>query len=175
MAADDLLIGALAAAASVASFKALQRDGGDEVVNPLHLVGELLVDEGGVGEAEEHAVGVLLAQAMMIVLAHQRLAAGVDIHIDAELLALTDDVVDLVIAQVQLVAVLGGPAAGAVQVAGGGGVQQDGPGGVAVVLVADFLLLVPADEVGVDEEIDKGGFQLVPVNVPFTRCRMSLW
>jgi hypothetical protein len=70
-----------------------------------------------------------------------------------------DDAVDLVIAQIQLVAVLGGPAAGAVEVAGGGGVQQNGPGHVAVVLVADFVLLVPADDVGVEEEVDKRGFQ----------------
>jgi hypothetical protein len=54
MALMTFSIGALAAAAVGGGLvEALQRDGGDEVVDPEHLVGKLLVDEGGVGEAEE--------------------------------------------------------------------------------------------------------------------------
>ena len=108
---------------------------------------------------------MLLAQADDIGLADQGLAAGVDVHVHAQLLALADDVVNLVIGQVELVAVLGGPAAGAVQVAGAGGVQQNGPGNVAVVFGPGGLLLVPADEIGVEEEVDKGGLEHLGVNV----------
>ena len=75
-----------------------------------------------------------------VVLAHQRLAACVDVDVDAELLALADDGVDLVIAQVELVAVLRGPATRAVQVTGARGIEQDGPGDVAAILLAPLLL-----------------------------------
>ncbi len=88
-----------------------------------------------------------------LLLTHQRLAAGVDVQIDAQLLALGDDAVDLLKGQIELIAVLPRPAAGAVQVAGGGGVQQDGPGNIAVVLLAQFLLLGPAHQVCIDKEV----------------------
>ena len=125
----DLLIDALAPAAVGGLLKApLQRDGGDEVFHPQHVVGKFLVDQGGVGEAQEDAVIVLVAQGNQVILAHHGLAAGVDIDVNAQILALGDDIVDLVKGQVELVAVLRRPAAHAVEVAGGGGVQQNGPG-----------------------------------------------
>ena len=162
---DHLPIGPLAPAAVGGGLVPLQGDGGHEVPHPQHLVSESLVDEGGVGEAEEDAVVVLLAEPDEVLLPYQGLAAGVDIHVDAHLLALADDIVDLVKAQVQLVAVLRRPAAGAVEIAGGGGVQQDGPGDVAVVLLAVGLLPVPADEVGVQEEVGRHGLHDLGVHV----------
>ncbi len=90
---------------------------------------------------------VLLAEPDEVSFAHERLAAGVDEDVRAELLALVDDGVDVVIAQVELVAVLCRPAARAMQVAGGGGVEQDGPGNVALVFLA-----VLADGLGAAEE-----------------------
>ena len=96
---------------------------------------------------------MLFAQGDQVLFAHERLAAGVDVHVDAHLLALRDDRVDLLEGQVQLVAVLRGPAAGAVQVAGRGRVEQDGPRDVAVVRLAQLLLNGPADDVGVEEEV----------------------
>ena len=96
---------------------------------------------------------------------HQRLTAGVDIHIDAQIFPLADNVVDLVKGQVQLVAVLCCPAAGAVEVAGGGGVQQNSPGDIAAVLLSHLFLLGPADQVGVDKEVHHHGFEDFLVNV----------
>ncbi len=162
---DDLLIGAVAPAAVGGLLKALDADGGHEVAHFQHLVGKGLVDQGAVGEGQEHAVVVLAADLDEVFLAYQRFAAGVDVEVYAHFLALSDDGVDLVKAQVQLVAVLRRPAAGAVQVARGGGVQQDDPRDVAVVLLAVFLLDGPAQNVGIEDEVGEEGLQLIPVHV----------
>ena len=108
---------------------------------------------------------MLFTQGDEIRLPYQRFAAGVDVHVHSQLLALADDGVDFVEAQVQPAAVLRRPAAGAVLVAGRGGVQQNGPGDVAAVLFAHFLLPGPADEVGVEEEVLEDRLQHVVVHV----------
>ena len=51
------------------------------------------------------------------------------------------------------------------QIAGGGGVQQDRPGDVAVVFFLQFALLRPADHVFIDEEINGYGFQHFLIHV----------
>jgi len=108
---------------------------------------------------------VLAADLDEVFLAYQRFAAGVDIEVHTHFLALGDDGVDFVKAQVQLVAILRRPAAGAVQVARGGGIQQDDPRDVAVVLPAVFLLDGPAQNVGVEDEVGEEGLQLIPIHV----------
>ena len=60
----------------------------NKVAHADHLLAERLVDEGRVGEAQQCAILVLFAQADEVVLAHERLAAGVDVDMTAELLAL---------------------------------------------------------------------------------------
>ena len=144
---------AVAAAAVGRGLEALQADGRDEVLHTEHLIGKFFVDERAVGEGEELAVGMLVADGDQILLANERLAAGVDVHVHAQFLALRDDRIDLVKRQVQAVAVFRRPAAGAVQVAGGSRVEQDRPRNVAAILLAVFLLLRPADDVGVEEEV----------------------
>ncbi len=161
-----LLIDALPAAAVGGLLEALQTDGGDKVLYTKHIVRKGLVNKGGVGKGEELAVRMLLAQGDQVLFADQWLAAGVDVHVDPKGLALLDDGVDLVKGQVQLVAVLSRPAAGAVEIAGAGGVQKDGPGDVAVVLRPELLLDGPADDVGIEEKVLEGGFQHVVVHVP---------
>ena len=74
---------------------------------------------------------------------------------DAEFFALADDRIDILEAQIELVAVIGSPASGAVQIAGAGGVEQDGPGNVAAVFAACLLLLRPCEQVRFHQE----GFQ----------------
>ena len=152
-----LLIDPLATPAVVGLLEALQADGGHEVLHPQHLPAEVLVDEGAVGEGEELAVAVLFAQGDHVLLPHQGLAAGEDVHIGAQLLALGDDGVQLLQGQVQLVAVLGVPAAGAVHVAGGGGVQQNGPGHVAALPLRRLLLGGAAQQAGVENEVPEEG------------------
>jgi hypothetical protein len=66
---------------------------------------------------------------------------------------LPDDAVNILIAQIQPVAVFSRPAAGAVQVAGAGRIQKNRPRDIAVILIPKFLLLFPADHVRVQEEI----------------------
>ena len=149
----DLVVHTLSTAGVVGLLEALQADGGDKVAHTQHVLAELLVDQGGVGKGEESRIAVLLAQGDQVLLAHQRLAAGVDVQVDAQLLALSNDGVNLIKGQVELVAVLRRPTAGAMQITGGGGIQQDGPGNVAAVLLAQFLLLGPAHQVCIDKEV----------------------
>ena len=148
----DLDVGALPAAGVGGVLVALGRDGRHEVAHADHVLAEVLVDERGVREAEKRAVRVPLADLDEVMLAHERLAARVDVHVGAELLALCHDRVDVLERQVLLVAVLRGPAAGAVQVAGARGVQQDRPGDVSLVLLARPLLDGPGQQVAVDEQ-----------------------
>ena len=108
---------------------------------------------------------MLLTQADDVGLAHHGLAAGVDVHVNAHFLALADDVVALIVGQVELVAVLRRPAAGAVQVAGGGRVQEDGPGDVAAVFFAVLLLNGPAHQVDVDKEVDGHGGEHIVIHI----------
>ena len=147
------LIGALAPAEVGFLLEALHADGRDKVLYPQHVVGKGLVDERGVGEGQEHAVRVGLAEADDVILADQRLTAGIDVHEGAHGGALPDDRVQGVVVHVQLVAVLRRPAAGAVEVAGGGGVHQDGPRHVAAVLLLGLVLTLAANGGGVENEV----------------------
>ena len=92
------------------------------------------------------------AQVDEVVLADERLAAGVDVDVGSQLDALVDDGVDFLVGEVLLVAVFRRPASGAAQVAGARRVEQDGPGDVAVVLVAHRFLLRPGEHVRVNDE-----------------------
>ena len=95
------------------------------------------------------------AQPDQISLAHQRLAAGIDVHMDAQLLALADDRIQRLQAQVKPVAVFRSPASGAVHIAGGGGIHQDGPGHVAVFPGFYLVLDGAALQAGVEQKILK--------------------
>ena len=95
---------------------------------------------------------MLFAQGDDVLFAHERLSAGVDVDVDAQLFALFDDGVDVVERKVELVAVLRRPAAGAVEVAGARRVEQDGPGDVALVFFAHLLLDGPCKQVAFDQE-----------------------
>ena len=90
---------------------------------------------------------MLLGQFQDILLAHQRFAAGPHVQVHTQLFAFRDDLIHILKAEVVLVAVLAGPAAHAMHVAGRGGVEQDQPGNVALVLYA-----VLADHLGASEE-----------------------
>ena len=100
---------------------------------------------------------MLFGQLQDVGLADQRLAAGEHVEVHAQLLALRDDLVHIVEAQVVLVAVLAGPAAHAVHVAGGGGVEQDQPGDVALVLDAVLADGLGAAEEGFVPQIQRSG------------------
>ena len=68
--------------------KALHADGWHEVLRPQHLIRKFLVDEGAVGKRQELTVRMRLTQADDVRLAHQRLSAGIQIHVCAHFLAL---------------------------------------------------------------------------------------
>lgn len=134
--AHDLGVGALPAPCIGGRFGALGADGGYEVRHADHVLAEFLIDERGVGKAEERAVRVLLANANQVAFAHHRLAAGVDVDMGAKLTSLVDDRADVVIAQVERMPVLSSPTARAVQVAGARRVEQDRPRNVALLALA---------------------------------------
>ena len=85
-------------------------------------------------------------------LADERLAAGVDVDVGSQLDALVDDGVDFLVGEVLLVAVFRCPASGAAQIAGARRIEQDGPGNVAVVLIAHRFLLRPCEHVRINDE-----------------------
>ena len=124
----------LPTASVVGLLEALHADGHEEVAHPQHLLTEFLVDEGAIGEGMERHVPVLFAQADDILLPQQRLAAGKETGVGAQRLGLCQHPIHLLKGQALLVAVLRRPAAGAVHIAGGGGVHEDDPGNVALVL-----------------------------------------
>ena len=147
------VVDAFAAAEIGGLLVAFHRKRRHEVLHALQVVAEFLIDKRAVGEAEEGAFGMRLAELDQVVFAHQGLAARVDVHVGAQLFALADDVVDVFVGEVETVTVVGRPAALAVQVAGARGVEQDGPRDVAVVLLAQFLLLVPTLDAGIIQEV----------------------
>ena len=93
---EHLMVHAVSAAAIGGHFKTFQADGGDEVLHPQHIVRKCLVDEGSVGKREELAVRMLLTQGDDVLASHHGFAPGVDVHIDAQLLTLLDNGVDLI-------------------------------------------------------------------------------
>ena len=177
--ADDGGVGTAPAATVGGLLKALDAYGGDEVLHAQHLAGEGLVYQRAVGKAGEHAVGVSLAEPDDVLFAHERLAAGEEVDVGAHALGLRDDAVHLLIREVHVVAVLGGPAAGAVQVAGARRTHEDGPGNVAVVFFFKPPGRLESNHPGIDDEVfkdpaaharvyvrEEAQQQLVPVVVP---------
>ena len=130
-----LLESAGAATEVVLLLVALNREGRVEVAYFADLISKAVVDQRTVGKAQECAVRVLSANTHQILAAHGRLTAGVQIHICTQLLALGDNTGQVVVRQRTGMAVLGSPAAGALQVAGSGGIHQDRPRHIAAVLL----------------------------------------
>ena len=145
--------GSTSPAAVIGGLKTLQRDSGDEVLYPQHLLAEGFVNEGAVGKGEKFAVRVQFTQPDQVGFADQGLAAGVDVHVGPQRLALANDAVDGFQAQIQVMSVLRCPAAGAAEVASGSGVQQNGPGNIAPLLSADGSLAGSSDQRGIDHKI----------------------
>ena len=114
----------------------LDREHEGDIAQFYDLFAERLIDEGRVRVDRKLHVVVLFCQTENIRLPHQRLAAGEHIEIDPQLLALGDDLVHILKAEVVFVAVLARPASHAVHIASRSGVEQDQPRDIAVVLCA---------------------------------------
>src|SRR5699024_10108410 len=138
------LISTLATAEISSFLEAFNADGRVEVLHPQHLIGKLLIDKSTVGKGREYAVRMRFTQAEQIVLAYHRFTAGVEEHIGSQFIGLIDDVIQFLIAQIQLITVFCRPTAGAMKVAGGSGVQQDCPGAIASVRFTISRLLAAA-------------------------------
>ena len=123
--------------------EAFQGNGEAQVSDLADLLRKLIIDQSSVRVGVELTVMVLFAELQDVCLADKRLAACEHVKVYAKLLALRDDAVQVLEAQVQLVSILGRPAASAVQVAGGGRIHQDQPRDIAAV-----FLTVCADGLG---------------------------
>ena len=135
-------------AARIGGFlEAFSRNRRYEVRYANHVLAERLVDKRGVRKAEERTIGMCLAQLDEVVLAHQGLAARINEYVRSQGFALFDDRVDVVVAQVELMAVFRSSATRAMQVARACGIEQNRPRNVALVFVAILLLLAPYHEV----------------------------
>ena len=159
------LVHALTAAAVRCFLKSFQRDRRNEILDTQHIIREFVIDERSVREAQEDAVAVLLTQTDEILLPDHRLTAGVDVHVNAQLFPLTDDVIDLVIGKIELASILSSPAACAVKIAGGSGIQEDSPRDIAVVFFTKLFLNLPALQVDIEEEVIDDGFGNITFNV----------
>ena len=113
----------------------------------------------------ESDIAVLSAQLQDIILADQRFTARKHIEVDSQFLALGHDPVQILIGQVQAVAVLGRPASHAVQVAGAGGIHQDQPGNVAVIFFPVGTDRLCPVEHGLETEVQKGHLQHVRIQL----------
>ncbi len=91
-------VGALAASGIRRLLKAFHADCGHKIFDFQHFLRKRLVDKRGVGKRQEHAVRMHAAQADDILPAHQRLSAGINVHISAHCRALADDIVEGLIA-----------------------------------------------------------------------------
>ena len=76
---------------------------GNKVFNPEHLMAEFLINQCAIGKGKELTVRMHFTNPDQIFFADQWLASCVDIHVSAQLLALTDDRIDGFQAQVQLI------------------------------------------------------------------------
>ena len=139
---NNALEHAFAAAAVGGIIQALNGQEESHVADFLDFLAESIVDQSTIGEQVEHGALVLGSQLEQILLAAGRLTAGAHVPVDAQRLALGDDAVHILKAEVQAVAVLGSPAALAMQVAGGGGVKQNDPRHVAIILFAQLTTIV---------------------------------
>ena len=158
-----LLEVALAAAAVIGFLEALDGDGHKEIADPQKLLAEVVIDEGAISEGVEGHIPVLFAQADDVLFADERLAAGEQTGMGAQLLGLGEDSIHLLKGQALLMAVFGGPAAGAVHIAGGGGVHKDEPGDIAAILFGVLLGLLVAAEATLVHRVGEEGFEDIGV------------
>ena len=147
------------------SLKALQRDGGNKIAHPKHLIRKGFIDQRTVGEAQEYAVGMLLTKADQVFFAHQRFSSCVYVQVNTQLFALLYNIVDLIIGQIQFIAIFRSPTPGTVQIAGAGGIQQNRPGDIAAVFLTAFLLRLPAGKNRVDKKVYRGGFHHMGIDL----------
>ena len=112
---------------------ALNAEGQRKVTHTLNFLHKSIVNQRAVREGKKRTVRILLTQADDILFAYQRLAAGENIHKGAYRLALLDNTGKSFKAECGFFSIFRGPAALAVQVAGGCGIDQDCPWDIAVV------------------------------------------
>ena len=100
-------LGKRAAAASCIGrfFKSLYAEYGDYVFHPEQLIGKPVVDKCAVRKRHKFAIGMSAGYFKQVLLAYKRLAAGIDIEINAQLLALSHNRIDFIDGQVELIAV----------------------------------------------------------------------
>ena len=148
--ANNLVERAVTAATVVGGLEALERHREHDVAQALAVVAELLVDERAVGEEAKDAVVVLLGKADDVLLAHTRGSPPVIMKkcVPSALASVTRSWSHVIEGEVEGVAVVGGPAADAVLVAGTRGVEDDDPGHVALVLLGRLGSLAQAAEGG---------------------------
>ncbi len=77
-------------------FKAFHTDGGDKIPNALKIGSKFIVNQSCVCEAEENTFRMLFTDFNQVILAYQRFAAGVDVHVSTHCGTLIDDVVNFI-------------------------------------------------------------------------------
>lgn len=124
---------------SLTSREAFDAEGEAEVADLDDFLAECIVDEGPIGKGVEFAVRMFPTKFQDVRFADQRFAASEEVEMAAYFFALAYDFIHDIVGQVQGVTIFGSPAADAVQVAGAGRVEEDGPGNIAVIFGFGFV------------------------------------
>ena len=109
---------------------------------------------------------MLFAQADDVLFPHEGLSAGEETGVGAQLLGLGQHTVHFLKGQALLVAVFRRPAAGAVHIAGGGGIHQNQPRHVDIVLGCVLLRRLIAPEAALVGRVGQEGLENIGVVLP---------
>ncbi len=161
----DLIEASVTAAAVVCLGKSLDGDGRNKVADTDHIFCELLINQCAVREDHEIGGVVLLTEPEDICLAGGRFSAGHNPCVNAQVLALRDDRIKLLVGQRFGVAVLCSPAARAVHVACGSGIHQDNPRNAHAIFLGILLYFLESAEAGLETEVQKLHAEDVRVDV----------
>ena len=108
---------------------------------------------------------MFLAKTDQILFSYKWLSACVNIHINAKLLTLADDVIDLIVGEVQLVSILCCPASCTVQVTCTCWVKKDCPRDITAIFLTAFILFLPACKICIDKEVCNQSFHNMRINI----------
>ena len=76
---------------------------------------------------------MFLAETDQVFFADKRFTTGVNVHIYAQFFALSDDIVDFVVSQIEFMTIFSSPASGTMQVTGRSRIEKNCPRNVTVV------------------------------------------
>ena len=97
--------------------------------------------------------------------ADKRFTTSVNVHIYAKFFALSDNIVDFVISQIEFMTIFSSPTSSTVQITGRSRIKQNGPRNITIVFFTEFFFFRPSNQCGVYKEIDSQSFGNIRINI----------